>query len=184
MNRHHEEEILTKYYLAQIGHGSELYRGQLYQKGTIACDEGERERELQAAKLQKKIKTLKFFILMRPSRVKFYWKDSVRAPVGDEIREKECSDAFFNLFTYLCCFILNYYYFFAIITFHVNNTHTKRERFRSSLLAYLVSFLKIKIQTHAHDNSRGNVSYVRFVRNVGKMRYLKTCAHVRAICGY
>lgn len=45
MNRHHEEEILTKYYLAQIGHGSELYRGQLYQKGTIVCDEGGRERE-------------------------------------------------------------------------------------------------------------------------------------------
>lgn len=37
MNKREEEEFLTRYYLEQSGHGSELYTGQLYQKGQFVC---------------------------------------------------------------------------------------------------------------------------------------------------
>lgn len=33
MDRKYEEDVLTDYYLSQAGHGSEIYSGQLYQKG-------------------------------------------------------------------------------------------------------------------------------------------------------
>lgn len=33
MNKREEEELLTRYYLQQSGYGSEIYHGQLYQKG-------------------------------------------------------------------------------------------------------------------------------------------------------
>lgn len=36
MSRQAEEDALTKYYLNQVGYGSsEIYRGQLYQKGKV-----------------------------------------------------------------------------------------------------------------------------------------------------
>lgn len=33
MDRRSEEDLLTRYYIEQTGHGGEIYRGQLYQKG-------------------------------------------------------------------------------------------------------------------------------------------------------
>lgn len=33
MDRRYEEDMLTRYYLDQTGHGSQIYSGQLYQKG-------------------------------------------------------------------------------------------------------------------------------------------------------
>lgn len=33
MDRKSEEDILTQYYIAQTGFGSEIYSGNLYQKG-------------------------------------------------------------------------------------------------------------------------------------------------------
>lgn len=36
MDRKYEEDVLTQYYLAQTGHGSEIYSGQLYQKGEFS----------------------------------------------------------------------------------------------------------------------------------------------------
>lgn len=35
MDRRSEEDLLTRYYIEQTGHGSEVYRGALYQKGEM-----------------------------------------------------------------------------------------------------------------------------------------------------